>query len=97
MPKTNAGWTNTKPENGEAGINMAMVMLFMVEQRLLYKNQYPLLICFDIAVLLFFLPNRAITFKEVIKQMKIRHKKRRDSIEFAFRKQIESEYAIASL
>ena len=75
-----------------------MVMLFMVEQRLLYKNQYPLLSCFDITVLLcFLLPSRAITFEEIIKQMKIRHRKRRDSIEFAFRKQLESEYESASL
>ena len=75
-----------------------MVMLFMVEQRLLYKNEYPLLSCFDITVLLcFLLPNRAITFEEIIKQMKIRHRKRPDSIEFAYRKQLESEYESASL
>jgi hypothetical protein len=62
------------------------------------KNQYPLLSCFDIAVLLcFLLPNRAITFEKIIKQMKIRHRKRHDSIEFAYRKQLESEYENASL
>jgi len=75
-----------------------MVMLFMVEQRLLYKDQYPLLSCFDIAVLLcFLLPHRAITLEEVIRQMEVRHKRRRDSIESAYRKQFQSEYAIASL
>ena len=37
-----------------------MVMLFMAEQRLLFKDQYPILSCFDIAVLLsFLLPHRA--------------------------------------
>ena len=50
----------------------------------------PVLLCF-------LLPSRAITFEEIIKQMKIRHRKRRDSIEFAFRKQLESEYESASL
>ena len=35
-------------------------MLFMVEQRLLHEDQYPLLSCFDIAVLLcYLLPHRA--------------------------------------
>ncbi len=75
-----------------------MVMLFMVEQRLLHEDQYPLLSCFDIAVLLcFLLPHRAITLKEVIRQLEVRHKRRRDSTESAYRKQLESEYAIASL
>jgi len=64
-----------------------MVMLFMVEQRLLYKDQYPLLSCFDITVLLcFFLPHRVIPLKEIIRQMEIRHKRRRDSIESAYRR-----------
>ena len=75
--------------------HMAMVMmamLFMAEQRVQYKDQYPLLSCFDIAVLLcFLLPHRAITLKEVIRQLKVRHKRRRDSIKSAYRKQLESE------
>lgn len=75
-----------------------MVMLFMVEQRLLHKDQYPLLSCFDIAVLLcFLLPRRAITLEEIIRQMEVRHKKRRDSIESAYRKDLEFEFLIASL
>jgi len=73
-----------------------MVMLFMVEQRLLYKEQYPLLSCFDITVLLcFLLPHRAITLEEIIRQMEIRHKRRRDSIESAYRRQLEFEDVIA--
>ncbi len=75
-----------------------MVMLFMVEQRLLYKDQCPLLSCFDIAVLLcFLLPRRAITLEEIIRQMEVRHKKRRDSIESAYRKDLEFEFLIAPL
>ena len=45
--------------------HMAMVMmamLFMVEQRLFYKDQYPLLSCFDIVSMLsYILPHRAVT------------------------------------
>lgn len=71
-----------------------MVMLFMVEQRLLFKGQYPLLSCFDIAVLLsFLLPHRAITLEEIARQLEVRHKRRRDAIEWAYRKQLEYESA----
>jgi len=70
-----------------------MVMLFMVEQRLLFKDQYPMLSCFDIAVLLsFFLPHRAITLEEIIRQLEVRHKRRRDATEWAYRKQLEYEF-----
>ena len=40
--------------------HMAMVMmamLFMVEQRIFYKDAYPLLSCFDIVCILKFLPS----------------------------------------
>ena len=71
-----------------------MVMLFMVEQRLLFKDQYPMLSCFDIAALLsFLLPHRVITLKEIIRQLELRHKRRRDAIEWAYRKQLEYEFA----
>jgi len=67
-----------------------MVMMFMVEQRLLYKKQYPLLSCFDIAVLLsFLLPHRAITLEEIVRQLEVRHKRRLDAIEWAYQKQLE--------
>ena len=70
-----------------------MVMLFMVEQRLLFKDQHPLLSCFDIAVLLsFLLPHRAITLEEIIRQLEVRHKRRRDATEWAYRKQLEYEF-----
>jgi hypothetical protein len=45
-----------------------MAMLFMLEQQLLYRQQYLLLSCFDIvSILSFMLPQRAITEKEVIR------------------------------
>jgi SRSO17 transposase len=69
--------------------HMAMVMmamLFMLEQRLLYKEQYPLLSCFDIvSILSFILPHRATTKQEVIRQLEIRHERRRSAIESAYR------------
>lgn len=71
--------------------HMAMVMLamlFMLEQRLLYKERYPLLSCFDIVSLLsFLLPQRAITMEEVIRQLDERHRRRQAAIESAFRNQ----------
>jgi SRSO17 transposase len=69
---------------------VSMVMLFMLEQRLLYKEQYPLLSCFDIIVILsFLLPRRAITLSEIIRQLEVRHKRRQDSIDSAYRNQLE--------
>ena len=79
--------------------HMAMVMmamLFMVEQRLLYKDQYPLLSCFDIvSILSFILPHRAISEKEVFRQLEVRHHRRRAAIESAYRKQIGANSANA--
>jgi len=74
--------------------HMAMVMmamLFMLEQRLLYKEQYPLLSCFDIvSILSFILPHRATTKQEVIRQLEIRHERRRSAIESAYRIQLKT-------
>lgn len=74
--------------------HMAMVMmamLFMIEQQLLYNDQYPLLSCFDIvSILSFILPYRAITEREVFRQMGVRHQRRRAAIESAYRKQLET-------
>jgi hypothetical protein len=61
-------------------IIVMMAMLFMVEQRRVFKNSYPLLSCVDIvSVLRFLLPQRAVTLEEVIRQLEVRHK-RRDSL-----------------
>lgn len=73
--------------------HMAMVMmamLFLLEQRLFYRKDIPLLSCFDIVCILsFLLPQRAITKDEVFRQMEIRHKKRQSAIDSAYRKQLE--------
>jgi SRSO17 transposase len=75
--------------------HMAMVMmamLFMLEQRLLYKESDPLISCSDIvSILSFFLPKRAVTADEVFRQMEVRHNKRQASIESAYRKQLREE------
>ena len=74
--------------------HMAMVMmamLFMLEQRLLYMKQYPLLSCFDIvSILSFILPHRAINKQELIRQLELRHERRRSAIESAYRIQLQS-------
>ena len=72
--------------------HMAMVMmamLFLLEQRLLYKRDIPLLSCFDImCILSFLLPQRAFDTDEVFRQMEIRHKRRQAAIDSAYRKQL---------
>ena len=58
-----------------------LALLFMLETKI--KNDYHLLSCYDIQILLsHFLPRRDITKQEVIRQMLIRHKQRAASIEF---------------
>ena len=73
--------------------HMAMVMmamLFLLEQRLFYKKNIPLLSCFDIVCILsFLLPQRAFTTDEVFRQMEVRHKKRQSAIDSAYRKQLK--------
>lgn len=65
-----------------------MAMLFMLEERLLQKEEYPLLSCSDIEVLLaHFLPRRDTTAEEVIRQMEARHRARQASIDSAYRRQ----------
>jgi hypothetical protein len=65
-----------------------MAMLIMLEQRLSHKGSHPLLSCQDIISLLCnFLPKRSITSEEVLRQIKVRHHKRRSSIQSAYRKQ----------
>jgi SRSO17 transposase len=75
--------------------HMAMVMmamLFMLEQRLLFKDTYPLLSCFDIVCILnFLLPRRATTLREVLRQLEERHRRRQASIDHAYHKQLIAE------
>jgi len=55
-----------------------MAMLFMTKHRMLHKDDVPLLSCYDIKVMLaHFLPEKAETIEDIIRQMEVRHKKRR--------------------
>lgn len=67
--------------------HMALVMMamqFMLEQRLKNQQEYPLLSCTDIVELLrYFLPKRATSEEEILRQMMIRHKRRQASIDSA--------------
>lgn len=59
-----------------------MTMLFMLNEKINQKSEYPLLSCADIEELLAkFLPRRDIDEKEVIRQMEHRHKMRQASVE----------------
>jgi SRSO17 transposase len=59
-----------------------MAMLFMLHERMLQVDSYPLLTCADIEALLYhFLPSRRMTREEVIRQMEYRHRKRQDAID----------------
>ena len=65
-----------------------MAMLFMLEEKLVHKQSYPLLSCADIETLLaHFLPRRDVTVEEVVRQMKARHQARQKAIESAYRRQ----------
>lgn len=63
-----------------------IAMLFMLRQRMLHKEHYPLLSCRDVRTLLgHFLPCRDVTSEEVFRQMNIRHRKRQAAIDSAYR------------
>jgi SRSO17 transposase len=65
-----------------------MAMLFLLEERQLHRQTYPLLSGRDIRVLLNqFLPRRDTTLEEVLRQMEVRHRKRQSAIDSAHRKQ----------
>ena len=65
-----------------------MAMLFLLKERMENNKSHPLLSCSDIVELLsHFLPRRDVCQVEVLRQMEQRHKKRRSSIDSAFRKQ----------
>ncbi len=75
--------------------HMALVfvaMLFMLKVRNEAGKAIPLLSCSDIEVLLaHFLPSRNMTEDEVIRQMELRHRKRKAAIESACRKEATME------
>ena len=65
-----------------------MAMLFMLRERIEHHKELPLLSCADLEILLAkFLPRRDRDPDEVIRQMTVRHEKRRASIECAYAKQ----------
>jgi SRSO17 transposase len=65
-----------------------MAMLFMLEEKLSYKQSRPLLSCSDIELLLAcFLPRRDATKAEVVRQMEARHQARQRAIDSAYRRQ----------
>jgi len=65
-----------------------LAMLFMTEQRIINQADIPLLSNADITtVLKSILPRRDITEEEVLRQLDVRHRKRQDSIDFAYEKQ----------
>ncbi len=75
--------------------HVALVMLamfFQLRERMLHLERAPLLSCSDIVQLLVhFLPKRAVTEKEILEQLKIRHRKRQSSIDSAKRCQVPKE------
>lgn len=65
-----------------------MAMLFMLKERIEHRQEIPMLSCADIEILLAqFLPRRDRDDDEVIRQMELRHRKRRASIHSAYAKQ----------
>jgi SRSO17 transposase len=65
-----------------------LVMLFFLEERVLHKEDSPLLSCGDIiALLCHYLPRRDVSEEEVFRQMQVRHEKRQAAIEAAYKKQ----------
>ncbi|RLJ20033.1 hypothetical protein DJ031_06935 [bacterium endosymbiont of Escarpia laminata] len=65
-----------------------MAMLFMLEERILQKDEHPLLSCSDIESLLrAFLPRRDVEHDEILRQMMKRHRKRQAAIDAQYRKQ----------
>lgn len=75
-----------------------MAMLFMLEEKLLQKEVYPLLSCADIEVLLaHFLPRRDVTVAEVVGQMEARHRARQAAIDSAYRRQRLCDLARAAI
>jgi SRSO17 transposase len=65
-----------------------MTMLFMTKHRMLWEDEAPLLSCYDIKVMLaHFLPRRQDSAEEMIRQMELRHTKRKAASENAAKRQ----------
>ena len=69
-----------------------MAMLFMLEERILQKDDHPLLSCSDIESLLrAFLPRRDMEREEILRQMEKRHRRRQAAIDTQNRKQMSEQ------
>ncbi|WP_339136529.1 MAG: hypothetical protein WGN25_01435 [Candidatus Electrothrix sp. GW3-4] len=69
------------------GDGIACYALFL-EERLLHKEDCPLLSCRDIIVLLsHYLPRRDISEEKIFRQMQVRYEKRQASIDWNYKKQ----------
>lgn len=67
---------------------VALAMLFLLEERAVHNRKIDLLSCNDIVELLdVYLPRTAATPEEVVRNIERRHKKRRDAIEAARRRE----------
>lgn len=65
-----------------------MTMLFMTKQRILFKDECPMLSCYDIKVLLaYFLPKKNDSADEMLRQMEVRHARRKTASQNAARRQ----------
>lgn len=71
--------------------HMALVMLamlFLLRERLMHEQEHPLLSAADVVELLrHYLPAAVVTREDVIEQLQLRHRKRKQSIDSAHRKQ----------
>ena len=80
--------------------HMAMVslaMLFMLKERILNANDVTLLSCQDIVELLnHYLPRADTTEEAIFKQLEKRHEKKRQSIENAYKRQLEEHPELAA-
>jgi SRSO17 transposase len=73
--------------------HMALVMLamlFMMKQRIIYRDDAPLLSCRDIREMLeYFLPKKSVSEREVMARIKTRHRRRAKAYESKAKRQAE--------
>ena len=65
-----------------------LAMLYQLRERLMHAQEHPLLSATDVVELLrHYLPAAVVTREDVMEQLQHRHRKRKNSIDFACRKQ----------
>lgn len=71
---------------------VTLAMFFQLRERMLHSEEAPLLSCADVVELLVhFLPRRAVTEEEILRQLQLRHRKRQSAIDSAKRRQTPKE------